>query len=181
MIADLGRVHAGSPAGGQFTSTARLETGPTLTDTQLDLTAFGPHTCHVRELLDRVAAMNDGEREALAANAPTVVDADGDTQEVFCPAADASRYHGLTRYRRLARVPQTSAVSTDLAAEVARGLAAADVVAAGLPPASVEAVRDAVSAMVLRGRTHAIAYETLTRAVRQALGRIHPDDGPLHR
>lgn len=180
MIMDPARVPAGVPAGGQFTMTARAETSTLLSPTPQQA-RFGPNGEHVQALLDRVGDMTDTERTTLAGHAPKVLSTHGREVELFCPAGDATRYMGLPRYRRLSRTPRTSPILKPLAGEVTRALEAADDVAHGLPPASVAAVRDAAVALVLRGRIHAIAYETLTRAVRQTVGRIHPDDGPLHR
>lgn len=179
-MSDQPRLPAGAPTGGQFSTPARPETSTTLTPSP-DLARFGPNGEQVRALLDRLDRMDADERATLAAHAPTVVSTAGTDVEVFCPAGDATRYMDLPRYRRMTRHPRTSSLLRPLAGEVDVALEAADGVARGLAPAEVDAIRDATAAMVVRGRIHAIAYETLTRAVRQALGRIHPDDGPLHR
>lgn len=180
MSAEQGRAPAGAPTGGQFTTTTRPETSTTLT-LPPDLGRFGPNGEHVQALLDRVAHMSSPERDALAAHAPTVLTIPGSEVEVFCPAGDATRYLDLPRYRHQTRHPRTTALLRPLAGEVAVALKEAGEVSGDLPAAAADAVRDAATAMVVRGRIHAIAYETLTRAARQALGRIHPEDGPLHR
>lgn len=180
MTSEQPRHPAGAPTGGQFTTTARPETSTTLTPSP-DPGRFGPNGEHVQALLDKVAALTSNQRAILAAHAPTILRVEGREAEVFCPAGDATRYLGLPRYRRLTQSTSMSARVRPLAAEVRAAVAAADEVAGNLPPSSLEAVRDAAAAMVVRGRVHAIAYETLTRAVRQAVGRIHPEDGPLHR
>lgn len=181
MTGNQARVPAGAPTGGQFSTTTRPETSTTLTPT-LDSARFGPNGEHVAALLDRVAALGPEQVATLASHAPTVAYVENARETaMFCPAGDATRYLDLPRYRRLTRHPRTSSLLRPLAEEVAAALEAAGDATGALPEPSAEAVRDAVAAMVVRGRIHAIAYETLTRSVRQALGRIHPEDGPLHR
>lgn len=181
MTGDQPRVPAGAPTGGQFSQTTRAETSTSLAPSPAP-GRFGPNGEHVQALLDRVAALDPEQVATLASHAPTVAYVE-DAREtaMFCPAGDATRYLDLPRYRRLTRHPRTSSLLRPLAGEVATALEAADEVTGDLPEPSAEAVRDAVAAMVVRGRIHAIAYETLTRSVRQSLGRIHPEDGPLHR
>lgn len=174
------RTPAGAPAGGQFTTTTRSETSTTLT-TPLAVARFGPNGEHVQALLDRVAALDPEQAATLACNAPTVAHVEGQETAMFCPAGDSTRYLDLPRYRRLTQHPRTSSLLRPLSGEVATALEAADEVTRDLPGPSSEAVRDAVAAMVVRGRIHTIAYETLTRSVRRTMGRIHPEDGPLHR
>jgi hypothetical protein len=93
--------------------------------------------------------------------------------ELFSPNADSLSYDGLARYRRLA------AGLGPMREEVAIAVNEADAATTGLTPASAQAVQDAAVALVTRGRVHTVAYDTLTRAVRQALGPIHPGDGPV--
>lgn len=93
--------------------------------------------------------------------------------DLFFPNVDALSYEGLARYRRLA------AGLGPMREEVALAVAEADAATVGLAPASAQAVQDAAVALVTRGRVHTVAYDTLTRAVRQALGPIHPGDGPV--
>lgn len=182
MTGEQARLPAGAPTGGQFSTTPRPETSTTLTAQPQTPARFGPNGEHVQALLDRVAALDPEQVATLASHAPTVAHVE-DARETatFCPAGDATRYLDLPRYRRLTRHPRTSSLLRPLAGEVAAALEATDEVTRGLPEPSVEAVRDAVAAMVVRGRIHAIAYETLTRSVRRTVGRIHPQDGPLHR
>ena len=137
-------------------------------------TCFGPQSVHVQALLDRVASLNPAQVEALSAHAPMVI-TDGASTEMFCPNADATRYEGLTRYRHLTR--ETGPLNV----EVMCALTKAGEAAAHLPEPVVESVKDAAVALVTFGKIHAVAYDTLTRAVRQALGPIRPGDGPLHR
>lgn len=172
------RQSAGTPAGGQFAATAHTETGTLLTQTPQDPARFGPNSVHVQELLDRAAAMTPQERATLAAHAPAVTSSG---TEMFCPNADALSYGSLGRYRRLSRAAHGNGTRGPLHDEV--GVALVEATAAGdsLPTASADAVTDAVVALVSRDRMHAVAYDTLTRAVRRALGPVHPDDTQLHR
>jgi hypothetical protein len=147
-----------------------------------DLAAgFGPNSLEVRALLDQVRTLTPGQLALLAAHAP-IVTVHGPRTEMFCPNADASSYGNLARYRRLARAHHDP---TDpgrrFYAQVGRVLEELAPVIAGLPVASGEAVLDAVIALVTRGGVHEVAYDTLTRAVRQALGPIHPGDVALRR
>ncbi len=175
------RVAAGAPDGGQFVSTSRAETGTSLQAVPDSPDLFGPHGSHVVALLDRVAVLTEEQKVALVGQAPAVSTNELGAPVILCPGADTVRYLGLIRYRGLTRDPRSSPRLRPLAGQVDAALGATDRVVRGLSRASAEAVRDSVVATVLRGRVHAVAYETLTRAVRLSLGRIHPDDGPVHR
>lgn len=175
MGADQVRVSAGVPTGGQFAVTSRAESGITLTVLDaVSPTRFGPNTGRVLELLGRVSELSATGRTALAHHAPIVVSRSSTSAELLCPNADATRYEGLVRYRRLVRDPQGPA-----AEDVAAALAEAGDATRHLPAASREAVKDAVCALVARTQTNAHAYDILTRAVRLSLGPIHPEDGPV--
>lgn len=138
---------------------------------------YGTSTEQVAALLARLGA-EPNAAGALAAHAPLLAWV-GDRPEMFCPNADSVRYLGLARYRAMVR--GTHRIARRFAEQVDAALAAVDEVCAGFPAPALEAVRDAVGALVVRGHIHQIAYETLTRAVRQTLGPIHPGDGPLFR
>lgn len=140
-------------------------------------TRFGPNTAEVGALLDRVTNLSPAGRTALARHAPILVARSATSAELLCPNADAPRYRGLARYRRLARAPKARA---ETASALAAALELAEEGVAHLPPASRDAVLDAVCALVLRSQTSAHAYDILTRAVRMAWGPIHPGDVPVH-
>ena len=171
------RVLPGSVAGGQFAVSPRAETTTTL---GADPARFGPNGEFVQDLLDWVAVMTTEEAAAIGAHAP-IVTVRGRMSEMFCPNADAISYGNLARYRRIARAQADDENPGPLHNELRAAMDQAATASAGLPVASAAAVEDAAVALVMLGKIHAVAYDTLTRAVRQALGQIHPGDGPVRR
>lgn len=173
------RVLGGVPEGGRFTGAVHAATGPTL-EPELCPARFGPNGVHVQALIDRVAGMTAADAARLGSHAP-IVTVHGRTSEMFCPNADAIAYGNLARYRRITRAHAGDTSAGSLHDEVAAALEEAEAAAttAGLPSASRCAVKDAAVALVTAGTVHAVAYDTLTRAVRIALGPIHPGDTPV--
>ena len=116
--------------------------------------AFGPQGVHVVALLERARHITPDEARALA---PVWDDALGDALGDASDAAwDAAE--GAAREAALAAAEEGAALDDAL-----------------------DAVRDAAGALVVRDVITADHYNTLTRAWREVIGPIHPDDPDIRR